>query len=93
MVHSAAEEHKALPPGGKSKEGDGNFNSEGWVVTRRFRDFETLHVNLKEVLVVTCNALSIPLILNSFLLVFNQMCTFYFSKHQEASLTFQEEGN
>ena len=49
VVHSAAEEHEALPPGGKSTEGDENLNSEGWVVTRRFREFETLHVNLKEV--------------------------------------------
>lgn len=61
VVHSAAEEHEALPPGGESKERDGDFNSEGWVVTRRFRDFETLHVNLKEVHVVTCNVLNIPL--------------------------------
>ena len=52
MVHSTAEEHQSLPPGGKSKDGDGSLNSEGWVVTRRFRDFETLHVKLKEVLVV-----------------------------------------
>ena len=53
MVHSVTEEHEALTLGEKSKEGDGKFNSEGWVVTRRFRDFETLHVNLKEVDVVT----------------------------------------
>ncbi|KAJ7377095.1 sorting nexin 25 [Desmophyllum pertusum] len=47
---SAAEEYQAPPPppGRKSKEADGNVNSEGWVVTRRFRDFETLHIKLKE---------------------------------------------
>ena len=49
VVHSAGEEQETLPPGGKSIEGDANINSDGWVVTRRFRDFETLHVNLKEV--------------------------------------------
>ena len=62
VVHSAAEEHEGLPPGGKPNKGDGNFNSEGWVVTRRFRDFETLHVNLKEVHIVTCYVINIPLI-------------------------------
>ena len=50
MVHSTAEERQALPQGGMSADGDGTTNSEGWVVTRRFKDFETLHVKLKEVL-------------------------------------------
>lgn len=61
VVHSAAEEYQAPPPppGRKSKEADGNVNSEGWVVTRRFRDFETLHIKLKEVI-----TLSIILLLN-----------------------------
>ena len=52
VVHSTADENQTLPPGGKSKDGDGSLNSEGWVVTRRFRDFETLHVKLKEVPVI-----------------------------------------
>lgn len=52
VVHSAADAKQALPSGGKSTDEDANINSEGWVVTRRFKDFETLHVKLKEVLLI-----------------------------------------
>ena len=48
VVHSAADSKEALPPGGKLADAE-SVNSEGWVVTRRFKDFETLHVKLKEV--------------------------------------------
>lgn len=48
VVHSAGETSQSA---GRSQEGDGNLNSEGWVVTRKFKDFETLHVKLKEVMI------------------------------------------
>ena len=52
VVHSRADgKQDQLQPGGKSSEGHAYVNSEGWVVTRRFKDFETLHLKLKEVLV------------------------------------------
>ncbi|KAL9971473.1 hypothetical protein ACROYT_G017639 [Oculina patagonica] len=60
VVHSAAEEHQPLPPGGKPREGDGSLNSQGWVVTRRFRDFETLHVKLKECCTWLTRELPVP---------------------------------
>lgn len=45
VVHSAGDTKV-----GESTDGDATaVNSEGWVVTRRFKDFETLHVKLKEV--------------------------------------------
>ena len=45
VVHSTAE-----IKGAKTTDGDVAVNSEGWVVTRKFKDFETLHIKLKEVL-------------------------------------------
>lgn len=52
VVHSRADgKQDQLQPGGKSTEGHAYVNSEGWVVTRKFKDFETLHLKLKEVLV------------------------------------------
>lgn len=44
VVHSTGDES-----GEMMREGDVAVSSEGWVVTRRFKDFETLHVKLKEV--------------------------------------------
>lgn len=43
VVHSAGDAERK-----ESTDGDADVNSEGWVITRRFKDFETLHVKLKE---------------------------------------------
>ncbi|KAK2563095.1 Sorting nexin-25 [Acropora cervicornis] len=55
VVHSTGDER-----GEMMREGDVAVSSEGWVVTRRFKDFETLHVKLKECCAWLSRELPVP---------------------------------
>lgn len=55
VVHSTAE-----IKGAKTTDGDVAVNSEGWVVTRKFKDFETLHIKLKECCAWLTRELPVP---------------------------------